>query len=45
MKARIYYYTTNIGDMWPDGELVGDDFDRTMYEFAGGAAFHIHPRT
>ena len=45
MEARIYYYTTNIGDMWPDGELIGDDFDRTMYEFAGGAAFHIYPRT
>ena len=45
MKARIYYYTTNIGDMWPDGERIGDDFDRTMYEFAGGAAFHIHSRT
>ena len=44
MEARIYYYTTNIGDFWPDGKLIGGDFDRTMHEFAGGTAFNARAR-
>ena len=45
MEARIYYYTTSIGDLWPDGELIVGGFDRTMYEFAGGTAFGMRART